>query len=191
MLAAESTILPLYPSSCITFLVFVNILYLILFEFTLINFSHYNIFLFQLLPINYCSHSCGSCQKNHNQKNFNTVFLPQSCINFYASSELFTNNLDYQRDYISKHFQCSPNYNVLNFISEDGDTFPYATLTNNVDKDIFLNDSPQPNFIRTDIGYVPILFDNCRNITNVHKVRTQNSVKKKQITSVMSFRRLF
>lgn len=141
--------------------------------------SHPIITLYSLLqPPNHCLTPCRSCSKIYNQKNSNTIFLPLSCTNFCASSELFTNNLEYQRGYISKYFQNSSNYDVLNFTSEDGDMFPYATLTNINDKDIFLDDSPQPNFIRTDVGYIPILFDNCRNIANVRGVKCQYAVKR-------------
>ncbi|CAH1954238.1 unnamed protein product [Acanthoscelides obtectus] len=89
--------------------------------------------------------------------------LPLSCTNFCTSPDLITNNVTYQKEYIQKYFQNFPEYNVLNFMIEDGDTFPYATINNYVENKNVIADLPQPTFIPTDIGFIPVILDSCKN----------------------------
>lgn len=110
----------------------------------------------------------------------NTLYLPLSCTNFCASPDLYANNLEYQREFISKYFLNCPDYEVLNFMSEDGDTFPYATLSNFIDDESILQDSPHPHFVKTNVGYIPITFDGInRNNPHIAKIRNTGTVHKK------------
>ncbi|XP_074040313.1 uncharacterized protein isoform X3 [Leptinotarsa decemlineata] len=89
----------------------------------------------------------------------NVLYLPLSCTKFCASPDLFTNNLEYQREYIVKYFQTSTEYEMLHLTSEDGSSFPYATAFNCPEVNYVLEDCPQPNFIQTDVGFIPVVLD--------------------------------
>ncbi|CAG9855892.1 unnamed protein product [Phyllotreta striolata] len=99
------------------------------------------------------------CQKNLSCKN--TLYLPLSCSNFCASPDLYSNNLDYQKEYIAKYFHGLPEYEVHNFRAEDGLCFPYASrITFGHEHDVpGGEDCPQLSFLKTDVGFVPLTFD--------------------------------
>ncbi|RZC40504.1 uncharacterized protein BDFB_004477, partial [Asbolus verrucosus] len=88
--------------------------------------------------------------------------FPLSSQNFCASSNLFSNDLKYQNNYILEYFQSMPSMTLMNITTPNGTSFPYATysplnLIDNINNEtqVFENVT-EPNFFHTDVGFVPM-----------------------------------
>ncbi|XP_019873610.1 transcription factor SOX-30 isoform X4 [Aethina tumida] len=68
-------------------------------------------------------------QKAHTNKS-NSMYLPLSCTNFCASPDLFSNDNNYHKEFITKYFQDLPEYEVINVVGEEGVMFSYASFSN-------------------------------------------------------------
>ncbi|XP_066244942.1 uncharacterized protein [Euwallacea similis] len=55
-------------------------------------------------------------------------YLPISSTKFNQDPELFTNNVEYHKEYIVKYFNQIPDYETYNVTIEDGISFPYVTI---------------------------------------------------------------
>nr|XP_015835299.1 PREDICTED: uncharacterized protein LOC657567 isoform X3 [Tribolium castaneum] len=90
------------------------------------------------------------------------IFLPLSSQRLRASPNLFSNDLEYQSNYILEYFQSMPSMTLMNITTPNGTTFPYATYTPsdlieniNNEAQVFENVT-EPSFFHTDVGFVPL-----------------------------------
>ncbi|XP_044267582.1 uncharacterized protein LOC123013234 isoform X2 [Tribolium madens] len=90
------------------------------------------------------------------------ILLPLSSQKLRASPSLFSNDLEYQSNYILEYFQSMPSMTLMNITTPNGTTFPYATYTPNDLSESINNEAQvfenvtEPSFFHTDVGFVPL-----------------------------------
>ncbi|XP_057667610.1 transcription factor SOX-7-like isoform X5 [Diorhabda carinulata] len=85
------------------------------------------------------------------------LHLPLSCDNFCATPDLYTNDLNYQTNYITNYFNGLPEFEVCN-ISYEGHCFPCASRINFSEENNSMEDCLPPSFLKTNVGFIPITF---------------------------------
>ncbi|XP_076259183.1 uncharacterized protein LOC143195670 [Rhynchophorus ferrugineus] len=66
----------------------------------------------------------------HLDVNGSKSYIPISATKFVKNPELFTNNVEYHKEYIVKYFNHIPDYEIFQITMDDGTNFPYVTIPN-------------------------------------------------------------